>query len=100
VADLKPGRMGSANDAGVPLPFQNSMAAAIEAALNTLLPAEGRDTLIVNDNSPETRDRRVAFCAIAQGVVNHLRDNADAFKVTLHFTNGEVTSATISIDTQ
>jgi hypothetical protein len=100
MADLKPGGMGLSTEAGMPSAFQSSLAAAIETALNNLLPPEGRDTLLVNDNSPETRDRRVFFCAIAQGVVNHLRDNADAFKVHLHFTGGILTSATITIDTQ
>lgn len=100
MADIKAGGMGSPNDAGDPGSFVNSMAAGIESALNEILDDEGRDRLLVNDNSSDTRDRRMLFCAIAQGVVNHLRANADAFKVTLHFTNGQVTSATISIATQ
>jgi hypothetical protein len=100
MANLKPGGMGLSTEVGMPAAFQSSMAAAIEAALNNLLPGEGRDTLPVNDNSPETRDRRLFFCAVAQGVVNHLRNNADAFKVHLHFTGGIPTSATITIETQ
>ena len=102
MADLKAGAMGSATPANVkPAPFATSMAEAIENALNTLLVNEGRDALLVDDNSAETRDRRLLFCAIAQGVVNYLHDNDDAFRVHLQFDGlGGVIGATIEIRRQ
>lgn len=60
--------------------FAGSMAAAMEAALNVLLAAEGRPT-VPDDDSAETRDRRILFLAIAQGIVNHLVANEDAFVI-------------------
>jgi len=60
--------------------FAGSMAAAMEAALNVLLAAEGRPT-VPDDNSSETRDRRILFLAISQGIVNHLAAHQDAFVV-------------------
>jgi len=80
MADLKPGGLGSPADPAIPPDFANSMAAAIEAALNNLLSSEGNPTVPI-DNSPESRDRRVLFLAIAQGVVNHLVQNQDAFRI-------------------
>jgi hypothetical protein len=60
--------------------FANSMAAAMESALNTLLDGVDRPR-VPTDNSDETRDRRVMFLAIAQGIVNHLVANQDAFTI-------------------
>ena len=60
--------------------FAGSMAAAMESALNVLLEAEGRPR-VPTDNSAETRDRRIMFLAIAQGIVAHLAANEDAFRV-------------------
>ncbi len=60
--------------------FAGSMAAAMEAALNNLLDGVGRPR-VPTDNSDETRDRRVMFLAIAQGIVNHLVANQDAFRI-------------------
>ena len=60
--------------------FAGSMAAAMEAKLNVLLAAEGRPT-VPTDDSAETRDRRVLFLAIAQGIVDHLVANEDAFVI-------------------
>jgi len=77
---LKPGRMGSVGDSGTPAEYAGSMAARIESELNSLLAAAGRPTL-PDDNSLETRDRRMLFVAIARGVALHLRENADAFVV-------------------
>ena len=78
---IKPGNLGSKVDP-FPLPtaFANSMAAAIEAELNALLIADGLPALDI-DNTPESRDRRRPFAAIARGVVRHLNDNLDAIKV-------------------
>jgi hypothetical protein len=69
---LRPG--GQAPD------FANSMAAAMEDALNQLLVAQGR-TAVSTDDTAETRDRRVLFLAIAQGIVRHLAANQDAFVI-------------------
>jgi hypothetical protein len=60
--------------------FAGSMAAAMEAALNKLLDDEDRPT-VPDDNSAETRDRRILFLAISQGIVNHLVANEDAFVI-------------------
>jgi hypothetical protein len=102
MADLKAGGLGpNLPDDVKPAAFSASMAEAIEDALNTLLVGEGRDSLLTNDNSAETRDRRLLFCAIAQGVVNYLHDNDDAFRVNLVFDGtGHVTSASIEIRRQ
>lgn len=62
---IKPGSLGD---------FSGSMAAAIESELNAMLVNDGLPGLPV-DSSPETRDRRRLFVAIARGVVRHLRDN-------------------------
>ena len=94
---IKVGGMGSADALGMPPEFAGSMAAAIEAALNTLLAAEGKPELPVDDNSPETRDRRMLFVAIAQGIVNHLTANEAAFVVIDEF--AVPTGETIDIQT-
>ena len=73
--------MGNTLIPGAQVPgFANSMAAAMEAALNNLLDGVGRPR-VPTDNSDETRDRRVMFLAIAQGIVNHLVANQDAFTI-------------------
>ena len=73
---LKPGGLGSAAAVGTPGEFANSMAKAMEDALNALLASEGKPT-VPTDNSPETRDRRIMFLAIARGVVDHLVANEE-----------------------
>ncbi len=102
MADLKAGGLGpNLPDNVKPAAFSASMAEAMESALNSLLVSEGRDSLLTNDNSAETRDRRLLFCAIAQGVVDYLHDNDDAFRVHLQFDgSGHVTAATIEIRRQ
>jgi hypothetical protein len=78
---LKPGGPGSpVNPDVTPPEFVGSMAQAIETALNNLLPGEDRPQ-VPTDNSPETRDRRTMFLAIAQGIVNHLVENQAAFEI-------------------
>ena len=78
---IKPGNLGSkADPSTIPGAFANSMAAAIEAELNILLANDGLPQLEI-DNTPESRDRRRLFAAIARGVVRHLNDNLDAIKV-------------------
>ncbi|HEY6724381.1 MAG TPA: hypothetical protein VI197_10120 [Polyangiaceae bacterium] len=81
---LKPGGLGlSVHDGGttgVPSAFADSMAQAMEDALNDLLSQEGKPTL-PTDNSTEARDRRMLFVAIARGIVSHLTENEDAFSI-------------------
>lgn len=52
--------------------FSGSMAEAIEQSLNTSLIADGLPGLPMED-TPERRDRRRLFVAIARGVVGHLK---------------------------
>jgi hypothetical protein len=54
--------------------FDYSMAAAIEAELNMMLVADGQPGLPMDD-TPERRDRRRLFVAIARGVTAHLKDH-------------------------
>jgi hypothetical protein len=63
---------------GGPAPpgFTASMAAAIETELNGML----TDPLPADD-TPEARDRRRFFAALARGVIKHLKDNPDALEV-------------------
>jgi len=69
---LKPGGQAGA--------FADSMAEAMEVALNDLLDDEGRPP-VETDDSTETRDRRILFLAIARGIVDHLVANQDAFVI-------------------
>ena len=71
--------------AGGPAPseFPGSMAQAIEQSLNALLIFDGKDPLPTTETD-EPRDRRRLFIAIAQGVIDHLQANADAFEITHH----------------
>ena len=94
---LKAGTMGDAGVTGMPLEFENSLAAAIEVALNNILAAEGKITFDLNDNSRQARDRRMLFVAIAQGLVNHLTANEAAFVIKFH---GLATDETIDIQTE
>lgn len=52
--------------------FSSSMAEAIEQALDATLIADGLPGLPMDD-TPERRDRRRLFVAIARGVVGHLK---------------------------
>ncbi|MBV9596860.1 MAG: hypothetical protein JOZ87_08345, partial [Chloroflexi bacterium] len=56
---LKLGQMGSPADPpnAIPAAFQNSLAANIELAFNTLLQAEGLPGLQLDSNTSEVRDR-------------------------------------------
>lgn len=79
-ATLRPGGLGSPTETEKPSEFAGSMAEAIENALLALLPADRK--FATNVNTPEARDRRALFVAIAQGVVKHLKENAAAIAVT------------------
>jgi hypothetical protein len=60
-----------------------SMAAAIEWHLNQLL-----TTPLPTDDTPEARDRRRFFAAIARGVIEHLKDNPEALEVVFTQVDG------------
>jgi len=81
---LKPGGMGDKTDPSKkPAEFAGSMAEAMENAFNGLLGSENppMKTFKVDTNTPEARDRRRMFVAIAQGVVRHLKDHAGALAI-------------------
>jgi hypothetical protein len=62
--------------------FNDSMAEAIEEALAILMgPLPPGPPKVVED-------RRKLFIAIANGVINHLRDNQAAFEITYKFGAG------------
>lgn len=79
--DLRPGNL--TEELGDMSEFDNSMAAAIEEELNILLGMDELPLLTSDPNDGEVRARRRFVIAIARGVVRHLRDNADAFVVTV-----------------
>jgi hypothetical protein len=98
---LRPGGMGLKDPGGTngpkPGDFVNSMAEAMENALNQLLAKEPMDKLPVDNNSDESRNRRRLFVAIAQGVVRHLHDHQDALEI--HDAADKPTGLKISIQT-
>ncbi len=94
---IKPGAMGGASEAGMPTEFADSMAAAIEAAFNSILAAEGKQTFDPNDNSRQARDRRMLFVAIAQGVVGHLAAHQAALEI---YSGSTLQPETIEIQTE
>jgi hypothetical protein len=61
------------------------MTAAIEYQLNQLLA-----TPLPTDDTPEARDRRRLFAAIARGVIEHLKENPDALKVVFTSVDGGI----------
>ena len=78
---LKRGDLGFIGDASpVPSAFADSMAKAMEDALNALLASEGNPTVPV-DNTRESRDRRIMFLAISKGIIDHLVANEGAFQI-------------------
>lgn len=60
----------------------DTMAAAIERALISLM-TTGPEQLEAppTDDTPESRQRRLLFAAIARGVVSHLKAHPEAFEV-------------------
>jgi hypothetical protein len=72
--------------------YSGSMAEAIEDALNDLRAEKGLSALPPND-----ADRQMLFLAIAQGVINHLKDREEAFQIT--FTVDATTPASITVTT-
>jgi len=78
---LKRGGLGDKDDPSpIPSAFANSMAKAMEDALNVLLASEGNPPVPV-DNSRESRDRRIMFLAISKGIVDHLVAKEAAFEI-------------------
>jgi hypothetical protein len=73
---IKPGDLTTSAD------FAGSMAQEIELELNRLLTNDGLPALPLDD-TPETRDRRRLFVAIARGVVRHMVENRTAITVAL-----------------
>ena len=67
---------------GSPDSFADSLAKAIEDAMNDLLEADGMERL-PTDDSDATRDRRRLFCAIARGVTRHLAARESAFEINI-----------------
>jgi hypothetical protein len=65
--------------------FASSMAQAIENAMAQEYKA------VKGEDMPATgqEDRRLLFAAIAQGVVKHLNDNPDAFRVSVSLLSGD-----------
>ena len=74
--------------------FDNSMAAAIEMQLHDMLLDDNLPGLLF-DGTPETRDRRRFFVAIARGVVGHLRDNQAS--IVIHYQDDAATKSTSPI---
>jgi hypothetical protein len=92
---LVPGALGDPSEQGKPTEFAGSLADEIEKKLLALLPADRK--FDPNDNSKETRDRRTFVVAIAQGVVEYLKANQDAFVVT--HTTGQAVAHKLEITT-
>jgi hypothetical protein len=76
---IKPGNFN--NNAVDYAPYAGSMAAEIEAQLNTLLTLDGLPALSLDAGDREVRDRRRLFVAIARGVVKHLVDQAGSINI-------------------
>ena len=71
---------------GIPLPAKSA------SQRLSLSPAD--------NDEPETRDRRRLFVAIAQGVIDHLAANPDAFRLDLVKSGPAITGVKLaSIDT-
>jgi hypothetical protein len=74
--------MGDLNGGGSdPVDFAGTMAEAIETELNFLLHHDGKTELPADGSTDAAKDRRRFIAAIARGVIDHLRDNPDAFQV-------------------
>lgn len=89
---LKPGNLPANGNTS---PFDSSLAAEIEKQLNQLLFDDGIQQL-PTDDSPETRDRRRMFVAIARGVIQHLYDNRGSIKID--FGGGVTRSPSLEVD--
>ena len=79
---LRPGNFlnGDITDYGA---FVDSMAAAMDEAFRQLMVTDGMPPLKTDPNDPDVRHRRRLFVAIARGVVLHLAEHEDSFRITL-----------------
>jgi hypothetical protein len=93
---IKLGQLGSATAASTPDEYRDSMAHEIEREFNTLLGTEGLPTM-PDDNSKDSRDRRMLFIAIARGIVKHLEQHRSAITLTLP-SGGGTDSPAFTID--
>lgn len=76
------------------LSYQNSMAAAMEAAFN-----KEWKNFMGNAPAPESNPQmQLMFVAIAKGIVQHLHDNFNAFAVHVDINSGDGAVSAISID--
>jgi hypothetical protein len=86
---LKPGTKGN---------LSGSMAEAIEKAFRAEWPKVMEGSDLPAETSP---DMQLLFTAIAQGVVKHLKENADAFQVSVSVSGAHTgqhsASATVTI---
>jgi hypothetical protein len=89
---LKPGNLPTTL---TPTAFDDSLAEAIEDQLNWLLRNDDIEEL-PKDDSPETRDRRRMFVAIARGIMQHL--NANAASIEIDFGGGVKRNPSFQID--
>ena len=76
--------------------FGSSMAEAIENELNTRMILDGLPGLPMED-TPERRDRRRLFVAIARGVMRHLKDNEAS--IVVPYVDGGTNRATAPVMT-
>jgi len=82
-------KAGTVND------FESSMAEAMEEAMRIEY-----ETVKVGQQLPTMgiEDRRILFAAIAQGVVRHLKNHLDSFKVNTEVSGVAGASATSNIN--
>ena len=91
---IPPNPPGNATDYTL---FVDSMAAAMESQLDTLMVNDGLPPLSTDVADQTVRDRRRLFVAIARGVVLHLAANKDAFVIATN--SGTVTAQLDEIKT-
>ncbi|NCA84369.1 MAG: hypothetical protein EOM83_02215 [Clostridia bacterium] len=78
--------------AGSKIDYAESMAAAMEQAF-----MNEWSNFMIGADAPAMNDQmRLMFVAIAQGVVNHLKANHDAFKVSATQTSPGIYTGTVS----
>jgi hypothetical protein len=91
--------MGDKLKAGTLDDFGGSLAELIEQRLDAMLQTDGLPGL-PSGPADQVRDRRRLFVAIAQGVVQHLKDNPNAFKLSFTVPGvGTVSGDLTEIDT-
>ena len=82
---LNPGKFNTGS-------YNGSMAEAIEKAFIEIWPS------IMNSPAPPvSNEMKLLFIAVAQGVVKHLQDNADAFNITANTSGNHTHTGKLSI---